>query len=79
MRDRDSSGAAWYSSQVTPMHCAAGVAEPERARRRLRKGPSSRESTKGRKTPTFATTFVRQTIRPRATVDLPVPALGEAM
>ena len=60
------------------MQSAADALEPERARSRERKG-SSRESAKGRKTPTFATTLVKEETRPRATVDLPVPALGEAM
>ena len=79
MRDSASSGSAWNSSQVTPMQSAAGEVEPERARSRVRKGSASRESTKGRKTPTLATTLVKEATRPRATVDLPVPALGEAM
>ena len=61
------------------MQPVAGALEPERARSRARKGSASRESTKGRKTPTFATTLVKEATSPRATVDLPVPALGEAM
>lgn len=79
MRVRASSGSARNSSQVTPTQAAGEALDPERDSSRPRTGSCSRVATKGRNTPTFATTLVREAMRPRATVVLPVPALGEAM